>query len=143
MNKKGTTADETKTIILLVVFVSIALIIISAIFYFSLFGLGAGVPRLTTSPATCSITYVNYSIPGKCIYSVTASSGSPGLGYSVYDNITGKIGSYIAGENTYAVNVTLPKGLVMFTCNTTGANSSTGGYYYTAGGGFSLTLPCG
>jgi hypothetical protein len=143
MNRKGTTAEEVKTIIILIIFLGMAFLIISTVFHFSLFGLGGGIPRLTSAPAVCALTYINYSIPGKCLYTVTASSGSPGLGYNVFNNISGRLGSYVAGESAYTSNFTLSKGSVLFMCNTTGANSSVGGYYYTAGGASSVALPCG
>ncbi len=143
MNTKGTTADEVKTIIILVIFLLIAFAIISTVYRFSLFGVGAGVPRLTSAPATCSLSYIDYSIPGKCIYTITASDGSPGLRYNVFSNISGKLGDYVAGESVYTTNVTLLIGRELFICNTTGSKSSTGSYYYSPGGATSLMLSCG
>ncbi len=152
LNKKGSSSVEKVTVIIILIsFLVIAFLILSNVFHFSLFSLGQSVPRLTTDPAVCSLVLINNFTTGtSCIYTLSVSSGSPGLTYTLYGNASQpeKIQSYVAGESSIDTNVTIKKGTseeyYLFNCNTSGSTStSVNGFFYSAGGASDLDLTCG
>ncbi|MCL4400466.1 MAG: hypothetical protein M1348_01800 [Candidatus Parvarchaeota archaeon] len=153
-DKKGSTSvEKVAVIMLLIIFLIVAILILIGVFHFSLFGVGQVVPKLTTEPAICSISYVNFTPAGgknACCFQITASSGSPGIFYGVYSNSStvGKLGTYKVGINSFLRNISINSaqgaGLQYFgfVCNTSGSNSSTNGYYYSAGGAAQILVGC-
>lgn len=148
LNRQGSTSlEKAVVIILFVIFMVAAFIILANVFHFSLFGIGQVVPNSNNTPAVCALSFINYSTPGSCTYLISASSGSPGIIYNVYENYTGKLGSYVAGESAYSQNITLYKpptgnAYYKFVCNTSGSNVSQNGFFYSAGGETDMVLPC-
>ena len=149
LNKKGSTSvEKVVVIIILVAFVVIAFVILSNVFHFSLLSLGKSVPTLTSQPADCGLTIINqFNTSQSCIYTLSVSDGSPGLTYTLYNNVSGKIQSYVAGASTIEWNATLTKGptqrYYLYVCNTSGSNVSIDGSFYSAGGSADVLLPCG
>ncbi len=151
LNKKGSSSvEKVAVIIILVSFLVIAFVILSNVFHFSLFDLGKTVPKLNTQPAVCGLTLINNfttSSSASCTYELYVSDGSPGLTYTLYSNITGKIQSYVAGESDINTNITVTKGSTqkyyLYTCNTSGSNTAIDGFFYSPGGASDILLPCG
>lgn len=156
MNKRGSSSvEEVMILVLLIAFLVVVILILMSVFHFSLFGAGQVVPRLTTQPAPCSISFINFSTSGRsgsnCCFEISASSGSPGIIYKIFSNDSdvGEIGSYAVGIGAYSQNVTINSRAgagtqyFKFICNTTGSNSSTNGYYYSAGGAAQILIGCG
>jgi hypothetical protein len=145
----STTVEKTVVIIILVVFLIICFLIIASIYHFSLFGSGQTIPRFNTAPVVCSLSFINFSTAGSgsCLYYISASAGSPGLTYKLYNNVTGLMGSYVVGESSYGENISISKPTrgdtyYTFTCNTSGSSVAQNGFYYSAGGAAELVIPC-
>ncbi len=142
MDKKGTAVEKAAVIIIFVAFLVISFVIITIVFHFSLLDLGGVTPKLSDSPAQCQMIPINASTGSGCVYNITAEYGSPGLRYEVYDNTSGLLGSYVAGESIYSSKISLRKGVYAFECNTTGTQGKNSGVNYKAGGAFELVIAC-
>ncbi len=144
--KRGSTSiEKVAIIIILIIFMALAFLILSNVFHFSLLNTGGINPNLTTNPSQCQISFSNLStVSNPCYYGLAVSGGSPGLTYTFYNNTTGRINSYVVGESTLQINVSLlGRREVLFVCNTTGSPTAVNGFYYSAGGTAQLTLLCG
>ena len=144
--RRGSTSiEKVAMIIILIIFMALAFLILSNVFHFSLFNTGGINPSLTTNPSQCQIGFSNLSTASNlCYYGLSVSGGSPGLTYAFYNNTTGRINSYVVGESTLQINVSLAgHHEVLFVCNTTGSTTAVNGFYYSPGGTAQLALLCG
>lgn len=142
--KRGSTSvEKAAIIILLVIFLLVAFLIVTNVLHFSIPFLSGIGTNLNNNPAPCSISYVNtsYATPGSCQVQISASQGTIGLTYSVYENTSSTpLGSYVTGQTTFSENLTLPvatKGVSQyfeFYCDTAGSTQPVDGNKYNSGG---------